>query len=118
MAHADPWRFAFTLPLVGRALCLTAVLSPEIGRRFADLVFVGAEAADSIGLEGPAMRAAGLVFGIEYFRGIRVEAGSLSEVAAGCLRFLRKASRSETRVPGVPAWLARMAQQRLRPAHD
>jgi GT2 family glycosyltransferase len=107
MAHADPWRFAFSLPLPGRVLCLPAMVSPWLGERVADVVLRAAELADSLGLEGPAMRAAGLVFGMEYFRGMRAEAGSLAAMAGGCVGFLKKAAISDSRVQGVPRWLAR-----------
>jgi hypothetical protein len=53
------------------------------------------------------MKATGLVFGMEYFRGMRDEAGSLRAMAAGCVNFLRKAAVADRPVRGVPPWLAR-----------
>jgi GT2 family glycosyltransferase len=110
MAHADPWRFAFSLPLSGRLLCLPAVIAPSLGEKLAGIVYSAAESADRLGLERVAMRAAGLVFGMEYFRGMREEAGSLSAMASGCVRFLRKAAAGDRSIRGVPAWLAWGAQ--------
>src|SRR5580692_4220978 len=77
MAHADPWRFAFSLPLAGRLLCLPAMVWPTFGEKFASAILFAAEEADRLGLESLAFRGAGTVFGMEYFRGMRKEAGSL-----------------------------------------
>jgi hypothetical protein len=107
MAHADPWRFAFSLPLAGRILCLPSVLAPRLGERLATLTYKAAEYADDLGFERVAMQATGLVFGMEYFRGLRHEAGSLRGVVARCAEFLAKAAVSDRPVAGVPAWLAR-----------
>ncbi len=109
MAHADPWRFAFSLPLIGRILCLPSVLLPPLGEKLAGLAYRAAEEADKLGFERFAMRATGLVFGMEYFRGMREEAGSASAMAEGCLRFLRKAAKAERQIAGVPPWLVRIA---------
>jgi|HubBroStandDraft_1064217.scaffolds.fasta_scaffold47287_1 GT2 family glycosyltransferase len=107
MAHADPWRFAFSLPLVGRLLCLPSIVSPPVGEKLATAVYAAAERVDALGFERVAMKATGLVFGMEYFRGMRDEAGSLRAMAAGCVNFLRKAAVADRPVRGVPPWLAR-----------
>jgi len=109
MAHADPWRFAFSLPLVGRILCLPSVLAPPLGEKLATVVYVAADGAGRLGFESVAMKATGLVFGMDFFRGMRDEAGSLGAMAAGCIGFLRKAATSNRPVRGVPKWLARLA---------
>jgi GT2 family glycosyltransferase len=108
MAHADPWRFAFSLPLAGRLLCTPAVVSPKIAEKLAGVVLRAAEAADKLGFERAAMRATGLVFGMEYFRGMREEAGSFRAMVSGCAGFLRKAAIAERPLRGVPMWLARL----------
>jgi glycosyltransferase involved in cell wall biosynthesis len=107
MAHADPWRFAFALPLVGRMFCLPSILAPKLGSVLARATYKAAEVADKVGLERPALRATGLVFGMEYFRGLREEAGSARKVLADCVSFLRKASCAPQPLPGVPTWFAR-----------
>jgi GT2 family glycosyltransferase len=106
-AHADPWRFAFSLPLAGRLLCLPAMLAPTLGEKVSVATFKAAEGVDRLGFERVALRATGLVFGMEYFRGMREEAGSLRRLAAGCASFLKKAAVSRRPVRGVPTWLAR-----------
>lgn len=106
MPHADPWRFAFSLPLSGRLLCTPALVSPELGERVASAVLLGCELADRLGLEKLAMRGAGLVFGLEYFRGMRREAGSLRGAARSCLGFLRKVAAADRPVRGAPRWMA------------
>jgi GT2 family glycosyltransferase len=110
LAHADPWRFAFSLPLLGRVLCLPSIVAPALGEKLAIAVYKAAEGADALGFERVAMKATGLVFGMEYFRGMRDEAGSLGAMAAGCIRFLRKAAVADRPVRGVPGWLARAAR--------
>jgi len=107
MAHADPWRFAFSLPMTGRILCLPSVLAPALGEKLATVVYGTAEVADKLGFERLAMRGAGLVFGMEYFRGLRTEAGSLLGVADRCIGFLKKAAVSDRPMSGVPGWLSR-----------
>jgi GT2 family glycosyltransferase len=107
MAHADPWRFAFSLPLAGRVLCMPILVWPELGGPLASATLAAAERADKLGLERMALRGAGLVFGMEYFRGMRKEAGSLQRVSASCVGFLRKAATSKRPVRGAPKWLAR-----------
>ncbi len=110
-AHADPWRFAFSLPLAGRILCLPALLAPTLGEKVSVATFRAAEGVDRLGFERVALRATGLVFGMEYFRGMRAEAGSLRRLAAGCANFLKKAAVSRRPVRGVPGWLARAVHE-------
>jgi GT2 family glycosyltransferase len=92
LAYADPMRYAFTLPLAGRVFCLAGMALPTLGERFAGAVFTAAEAADALGLERAALRATGLVYGMDYFRGMRAEAGSLRALGSACVTFLRKAA--------------------------
>jgi len=109
LPHADPWRFAFSLPFAGRILCMPAIVSPRLGEKLASAAFRAAEAADRLGFERAAMRATGLVFGMEYFRGMREEAGSFRAMASGCLGFLKKVAAAGRPARGVPMWLARAA---------
>jgi hypothetical protein len=85
------------------------MLVPSVGEKLAGVVYRAAEEADKLGFERFAMRATGLVFGMEYFRGMRAEAGSATAMVAGCVRFLRKAATADRRIAGVPLWLARAA---------
>ncbi len=117
MAHADPWRFAFSLPLAGRIMCLPSVLAPAVGEKLAGAVYKAAEVADAIGFERVALRATGLVFGMEYFRGMREEAGSFRAMIHSCVDFLDKAAQSDVPTSGVSPLLARTASavRRRRP---
>ncbi len=107
MPHADPWRFAFSLPLAGRVLCLPSFVAPTLGEKLADVVYKAAEVADRIGFERAALRATGLVFGMEYFRGMRDEAGSFRAMLHSCADFLDKAAQAEKPTAGVSPLLAR-----------
>jgi len=106
MPHADPWRFAFSLPLAGRLWCLPALVSPEVGERLATAALAASQLADRLGFERLALRGTGLVFGIEYFRGMRTEAGSLRGALESCVGFLRKVAASDRELPGAPRWMA------------
>jgi hypothetical protein len=110
MAHADPWRYAFSLPLAGRALCASVLLSPGLGSTLAGAALRAAEQADALGFEQTALRATGLAWGIDYFRGMRAEAGSVRTMVGSVMAFLSKAATSERRMRGVPTWLARAAR--------
>jgi hypothetical protein len=83
------------------------LLWPQLGNPLATATLAAAERADKLGFEHVALRGAGLVFGMEYFRGMRKEAGSLARVSASCVGFLRKAATSKRPVRGAPRWLAR-----------
>ncbi len=111
MAHADPWRYAFSLPASGRLFCAVIVLSPAVGEKLVDLAFHAALGAEKVGFEQAAMRATGLVYGMEYFRGMRVEAGSLGASMRSCVDFLAKAADSPRPLRGVPRWLASVARR-------
>lgn len=108
MAHADPWRFMFSLPLVGRLLCIPSIVAPRAGSALADSMYRAAELVDKAGFEKPALRATGLVFGMKYFCGFRDEAGSLKRMANDCVTFLKKVSVSDRQIPGVPKWIAQL----------
>jgi len=115
MAHADPWRYAFSLPLAGRALCASVLLSPDLGDALAAAALVAARRADALGFERTALRATGLAWGIDYFRGMRTEAGSIRTMIGSAVTFLSKAAESKRTMRGVPVWLARAAGALQRP---
>jgi GT2 family glycosyltransferase len=103
-AAADPWRYAFSLPLAGRLLCAWSLIAPAFSERLAGWVFRAAVQVDALGLEHVAMRGVGLSFGLDYFRGMRDEAGSLAEALRSFGAFVEKASRAgSSSVRGIPA---------------
>jgi glycosyltransferase involved in cell wall biosynthesis len=89
-ADADPWRFAFSLPALGRLVCVSSLLAPAFAERLAGIVYRASLVADRLGMEAAAMRGVGLVFGLDYFRGLRDEAGSLSGAVRACVAYTSK----------------------------
>jgi hypothetical protein len=63
-------------------------------------------AADGIGLEKLALRGAGVVFGMEYFRGVREESGSLGNAIESLSKFVANAADAPRPLPGVPRILS------------
>jgi GT2 family glycosyltransferase len=114
-AHADPWRFVFSLPRLGLPFVMTSVFLPAVSRRVSSIVMSAALQADRLGLEALALRGAGVVFGMEYFRGVREENGSLGATAKSFGDFLVKAARSPEGLTSVPGWVIR-AVKRTSPA--
>ena len=79
---ADPWHFFFLVNPVSRGLLLAAVASPEVGRLLSKAAYKAAETVDKArtvhpAFERVAIAGATLTYGLEYFRGVREEAGSL-----------------------------------------
>ncbi len=109
-AHADPWRYFFSLPKLGLPFITTSVLSPAVSKRVSSAVMRTALAVDKLGMEKLALRGAGVVFGMEYFRGVREENGSFAKTIGSLVEFLRKAEVAPRKLPGVPRILTRAAR--------
>lgn len=91
---ADPWRFFFLVSAVSRPLLLTAVLLPQPMQHATGLVVRAAERLDASGQERLAVAATTLAYGLEYFRGMRAEAGSLRACAQDFIGYLGKRTRA------------------------
>jgi glycosyltransferase involved in cell wall biosynthesis len=89
---ADPWAFLFQVSLVSRPLVAFAVIAPALGKVLSRAAIHTAIMLDKAGAERVAIAGATLTYGLEYFRGVRVEAGSLLNVARDLRAYLRKAS--------------------------
>lgn len=81
---ADPWHFLFLVNPVSRGLLLAAVASPELGKVLSRAAYKVAETVDKGRTLHPAfgrvaIAGATLTYGLEYFRGVRDEAGSLTK---------------------------------------
>ncbi len=87
---ADPWRFWFMVNPVSRPLLLTAATVPFAGKRLADVSIHAAMALDRIGATRLAIAGTTLCYGLEYFRGVREDSGSLAECARDFMRYLGK----------------------------
>ncbi|MDP2275811.1 MAG: glycosyltransferase [Archangium sp.] len=80
---ADPWHFLFLVNPISRGLLLAAVTAPPVGKLLSRAAYKAAETVDKVRDVHPAfarvaIAGATLSYGLEYFRGVREEAGSLS----------------------------------------
>lgn len=88
LAHASPWRFLFELNPVSRPLMAATLLAPGAARPLAALAYRAAALCDRLGLESPAMAGTTLAYGLDYFRGLRSDAGRLTAAARELGAFL------------------------------
>jgi glycosyltransferase involved in cell wall biosynthesis len=86
----SPWRFFFLVHPVSRPLLLATTAVPSAGKVAARGLMALCDWLDEKGLERAALKGTTLVYGIEYFRGMREEAGSLLGAARGLVAYTRK----------------------------
>jgi serine acetyltransferase/glycosyltransferase involved in cell wall biosynthesis len=110
LLHADPWRYLFSLHPVLRPLMGLSVAGPKVSAPLAQGMIRAAMAADRVGLERAAVRATMVVYGMEYFRGIRAEAGSMSGAVQSLQEFLQKAAAAGDGAAGVPRSMAAVSK--------
>jgi len=89
VAGASPWRFLFRVSPISRPLLVASVVAPLLTRPLAHLAMAAAVAFDRIGWERVALAGATFVYGLEYFRGVGAEAGSLRGAIEDLRRHLR-----------------------------
>jgi glycosyltransferase involved in cell wall biosynthesis len=97
---ADPWHFLFLVNPVSRSLLLVSVASPDTGRVLSRFAYDLAEQIDTYArgqpppiaraLERLATAGATLAYGVEYFRGVREEAGSFLDATLGFAGYVKK----------------------------
>ena len=90
LPSVSPWRFLFLVHPVSRPLLLATTAVPEAGKVAARGLMALCDWLDGRGLEQAALRGTTLVYGIEYFRGMREHAGSLLETARGLVAYTRQ----------------------------
>ncbi|MET0387984.1 MAG: glycosyltransferase [Polyangiales bacterium] len=88
----DPWIFWLLVNPVSRPLLLAAVGSDALGRALSQAAQRTSEWLDDRGLERLAIKGTTLVYGLEYFRGVRAAYASTPAALRGWVRFLRKRS--------------------------
>lgn len=77
LPQADPWRFVFRISAPARPFVAAAALSPTATKPLSAVARVLTNTADKLGLERLTYAGAAVVYTMEYFRGVRAEAGSL-----------------------------------------
>ena len=75
--HANPWRHLGGVNPLSRPVLAMVVLAPFLADPLARSGLTLAELADRFGLERLALQGTTLVYGIQYFHGVRKETGSL-----------------------------------------
>jgi glycosyltransferase involved in cell wall biosynthesis len=94
LTDADPWHFIFLVNPVSRGLLMLSAAAPTVGERLSRAAYGIAEVLDKRRdvhpvLERAAIAGATLSYGLDYFRGVRKEAGSLSKTAIDFARHAR-----------------------------
>jgi glycosyltransferase involved in cell wall biosynthesis len=96
LESADPWRFFFLIHPLSRVLVTaTLIAPPPAGARIAKLAIRAAMALDAAGAERTAVAGATVSYALEYFRGLRSEAGSLRATLSGLGGYLAKRGRAQ-----------------------
>lgn len=90
LRYADPWQFLVKAQILAKPLFALAVAAPPVGHRLSRLAMSLSESLDVRGFEGLALKGTTIAYGLEYFGGVREEAGSLRGAFAGFLNCLRK----------------------------
>lgn len=95
LPQANPWRFMFNISMPARPFVAAAALTPEASKPLSAALRALTHAADRLGLERVVFAGAAVVYTMEYFRGVRSEAGSLVDavVAAGAHALERRRGR-------------------------
>ena len=113
LPHADPWRFWYSLPKLSKPVLATAVVLPQLTKPLAEGAMRTALAADKLGARRFALRVCGVVFGMEYFRGMRDECGGILRSNRARRAFLVKMANSGNFDPRAPRrralWLKALA---------
>ncbi len=101
VAAASPWRFLSRVNPVSLPMLIAAVAIPGLTRRLARLAMAIALSVDRLGASRLALMGANFVWGLEYFRGVRAESGSLADTVADLRRYRRRAPRTVTSSSGL-----------------
>lgn len=88
--HASPWRFVAMVSPLSRPLFALSLLAPNVSRGMSALAIRVGLAVDRLGQERLAIAAATLVYGMEYFRGVRDETGGVLPALKDYLGYLAR----------------------------
>ncbi len=80
VSEIHPWRFWSLIDPRARPFVAVATALPTLGGLMAAVTYLLARAADAVGRNEWAMRLTTLTYAFDYFRGLRLEAGSLRAV--------------------------------------
>jgi glycosyltransferase involved in cell wall biosynthesis len=94
VSYVDPWRFLFLVNPISRPFLLAAATSPRVGALLSRTAMRLSERLADRGFEGIALRGTTLVYGLEYFRGVREEAGSLGNAMRRLASYVKRTART------------------------
>ncbi len=89
-AHANPYRFLFQMNPLAGPLLLSALLLPRASSPLSGATMRATWLLDRAGLERLAFAGTSVVYTMEYFRGLRDEAGSVTTVVKDLVRYARE----------------------------
>jgi serine acetyltransferase/GT2 family glycosyltransferase len=114
LRHASPWRFVYDLNALARPFIAASVLAPRLSGEAARLAAHAAEWADRLGLQRPAQTATTLAYAVNYFGGVREEAGSTLEALQELMVFAGRFGKS----PALSAFAAIKQDQAVMAAYE
>jgi len=88
--YVDPWQFLEHANVAAKPLFALAVVAPPVAHRLSRLAMSLAAELDARGQEDLALKGTTIAYGLEYFSGVREEAGSLRGAMDGFRTYLRK----------------------------
>jgi len=88
LSSVNPWSYWFQVHPLSRPLLLAASAAPDLAGGLSAAASSLSVWLDRRGLESLALRGTALVYGLEYFRGMRAHAGSLVRSARDFVGFL------------------------------
>ncbi|HQY61081.1 MAG: glycosyltransferase [Myxococcales bacterium] len=85
--RASPWRHLTAANPLARPFFAAALAFPDGAPVLARLVYRGAQGAEAVGLDRVAVAATTVVYGVQYFVGVRRETGTLRDVLRAYLAY-------------------------------
>ncbi len=86
---ANPWQYFFMVNPLTRPIIVAVTVFPILGKGLSRAAWKISEWFDDNGFDRIALRGATLVYGVEYFRGMRTQAGSLARSVGNLLAYVR-----------------------------
>ena len=80
MPSASPWRHLVRINPVSKPFLALSLAAPRAAEPIAKVAVRAAQAADRLGLEPVALAGATLVYGMQFYRGVREEVGDLGTI--------------------------------------
>ncbi|MBN2715710.1 MAG: glycosyltransferase [Deltaproteobacteria bacterium] len=116
-SDANPWSFIFKVNPMSRVPLMMTVAAPSVAKNWSAWTLSIAEQIDKLGAEKAAIAITTLAYGLNYFRGVREEAGSLKQSIQDMEEYLRKIDTPESGAQ-LRNWAAAAVKFKVRVAAD